>query len=104
MYCSSYHTQASRIFERTDFNGDGQPDNIHFGVVDMDIVTEPLPNTDPFSNQFIGVEAFLTQHSMMNYSRYCLAYRFTHRDFDDGVLGLAYVADTGAQGACGFVM
>ncbi len=84
--------QGSSIFEDTDFDGDGNPDRIHFGILDMEIETTPPPAGNFFANDFIGVESFLNQHSTADYSDYCLSYRFTHRDFDDGVVGLAYVA------------
>ena len=60
------------------------------------------PNvTDPFASEFIGVQAFLNEHSSANYSRYCLAYRFTSRDFNDGVVGLAYVGPQPGVNAAG---
>jgi disintegrin and metalloproteinase domain-containing protein 10 len=43
------------------------------------------------------VSAFLNQHSQANYSDFCLAYRFTYRDFDGGVVGLAYIAPQPGQ-------
>ncbi len=71
---------------------DNTPDNIQFGIQEM-IVERTLPAAGTFfANDFIGVEAFLNEHSKADYSDYCLAYRFTHRDFDGGVVGLAYVA------------
>lgn len=56
------------------------------------------PTTAPFNSEFIGVEAFLGFHSDGDFNRFCLAYRFTNRDFDGGVLGLAYVASRGSAG------
>ena len=44
------------------------------------------------------MEAFLQLHSQNDFERFCLAYRFTNRDFDGGVLGLAYVASEGLAG------
>ena len=46
----------------------------------------------------MGVERFLQLHSEEDFSGFCLSYRFTNRDFDSGVLGLAYVAKQGATG------
>lgn len=37
------------------------------------------------------MEKFLELNSEQNHDDYCLAYVFTDRDFDDGVLGLAWV-------------
>ena len=56
------------------------------------MVVNTTEEDEPFRNPFLGVQAFLDLHSTQNYSDYCLAYRFTNRDFDGGVVGLAYVA------------
>lgn len=48
-------------------------------------------NSNPFRFANIGVEKFLELNSEQNHNDYCLAYVFTDRDFDDGVLGLAWV-------------
>uniref|UniRef100_H2Y604 ADAM10 endopeptidase n=1 Tax=Ciona savignyi TaxID=51511 RepID=H2Y604_CIOSA len=54
---------------------------------------------DPFKSRNIGVEKFLDIASLANHNDYCLAYVFTNRDFDNGVLGLAWVgSDTGTSG------
>lgn len=84
--------------QRTDFNGDGSADNIQFGI--KDLIIETSPSAPPFDNEFIGVERFLQEHSRRsNFDQvFCLHYRFTHRDFDGGVLGLAYVAKQGSRG------
>ncbi|PIK57918.1 ADAM10 metallopeptidase [Apostichopus japonicus] len=46
---------------------------------------------NPFADEFIGVEKFLELNSLQNHDQYCLAYVFADRDFNDGVLGLAWV-------------
>ena len=61
----------------------------------MDILTE---DTGAFVDEYIGVQAFLEYHSREDFSSYCAAYRFTYRDFAGGVLGLAYVAQSGFNG------
>lgn len=48
-------------------------------------------SSNPFRFPNIGVEKFLELNSEQNHDDYCLAYVFTDRDFDDGVLGLAWV-------------
>jgi disintegrin and metalloproteinase domain-containing protein 10 len=91
-------TTGSNIFAKTDFDGNGPADNIHFVVLEFVInVTAPDSNS-PFANDFIGVEAFLNAHSENNYNDFCLSYLFTYRDFDGGVLGLAFVASTTGRG------
>ena len=90
---------ASTIYETTDFTFDGGVDFIEFGIRNLVIESQPPPVGDFFANEFIGVEAFLTEHSANNWNDSCLSYRFTYRDFDGGVLGLAYVGQTQAGGA-----
>ena len=102
---STIISTASMIYERTDFNGDGQEDRIQFGIQNLTILSEPPPSGSFLANDFIGVEAFLDRYSTADYQDYCLSYLFTYRDFDDGVLGLAYIAAQpnagGGAGGCG---
>ena len=42
----------------------------------------------------IGVAKFLDISSLENHDEYCLSYVFAHRDFSDGVLGLAWIGDS----------
>lgn len=81
----------------TDFDEDGSVDGINFGVRDCEIEIEPPLTGDFFASEFIGVSAFLNEHSQDDYSDYCLSYRFTYRDFDGGVVGLAYIAPQPGQ-------
>ncbi len=69
----------------------------------MAIENNPPADGDFYDNDFIGVQAFLDRHSTADWSDYCLSYRFTSRDFNDGVVGLAYVGpqpDVNAAGGC----
>ena len=55
-------------------------------------------NTDnPYRDENIGVEKLLELNSEEEHDDVCLAYVFTYRDFADGVLGLAWVGETGNQ-------
>ncbi len=98
--------QGSRIFERTDFDDDGLADGIHFGILGMEVENTPPASGTFYDNQFISVLEFLNEHSTADWSQYCLSYRFTSHDFDNGVVGLAYVAPqpgVNAAGVCGCV-
>ena len=55
-------------------------------------IDESSNENDPFRSKNIGVEKFLEKASLGNFDDYCLAYVFTKRDFQNGVLGLAWVA------------
>lgn len=52
---------------------------------------------NPYRDENIGVEKLLELNSEELHNDVCLAYVFTYRDFADGVLGLAWVGETGNQ-------
>lgn len=60
-------------------------------VFQINTTDDEKDTTNPFRFPNIGVEKFLELNSEQNHDDYCLAYVFTDRDFDDGVLGLAWV-------------
>lgn len=64
----------------------------------INTTSDERDKSNPFRFANIGVEKFLELNSEQNHDDYCLAYVFTDRDFDDGVLGLAWVgAPSGTQ-------
>ena len=70
-----------------------------FGQVKRVVIDEDTDENDPFRSRAIGVEKFLENASLQEFNDYCLAYVFTRRDFENGVLGLAWVAQpTGSSG------
>ena len=91
--------QASLIYEGTPFNLEGSP--IHFGIERIVVESEPPLAEDPFANNFLGVQSFLDLHSRGDFSQFCLSYRFTNRDFDNGVVGLAYIGQALGSNAAG---
>ena len=93
-YCLLF--QGSVIFQNTDFDmdSDNVRDDIHFFVLEFDINTQPPPSGSFQANDFIGVESFLNSYSDADFTAFCLSYLFTYRDFDGGVLGLAFVGKT----------
>lgn len=62
-----------------------------FIFVQINTTADETDKSNPFRFANIGVEKFLELNSEQNHDDYCLAYVFTDRDFDDGVLGLAWV-------------
>uniref|UniRef100_A0A8C6M8W7 Disintegrin and metalloproteinase domain-containing protein 10 n=1 Tax=Nothobranchius furzeri TaxID=105023 RepID=A0A8C6M8W7_NOTFU len=95
---SSHVKAVNTIYQGTDFMGIR---NIGFMVKRIRINTtdDEKELTNPFRFPNIGVEKFLELNSEQNHDDYCLAYVFTDRDFDDGVLGLAWVgAPSGSSG------
>lgn len=95
---SSHVKAIDSIYQGTDFMGIR---NISFMVKRIKINTteDEKVSSNPFRFANIGVEKFLELNSEQNHNDYCLAYVFTDRDFDDGVLGLAWVgAPSGSSG------
>ncbi|XP_058637986.1 disintegrin and metalloproteinase domain-containing protein 10 isoform X2 [Onychostoma macrolepis] len=95
---SSHVKAIDSIYQSTDFQGIR---NISFMVKRIKINTteDEKDHSNPFRFPNIGVEKFLELNSEQNHDDYCLAYVFTDRDFDDGVLGLAWVgAPSGSSG------
>uniref|UniRef100_A0A674MJ06 Disintegrin and metalloproteinase domain-containing protein 10 n=1 Tax=Takifugu rubripes TaxID=31033 RepID=A0A674MJ06_TAKRU len=95
---SSHVKAINSIYQVTDFKGIR---NISFMVKRIRINTTDVETdrSNPFRFANIGVEKFLELNSEQNHDDYCLAYVFTDRDFDDGVLGLAWVgAPSGSSG------
>ncbi|XP_047436035.1 disintegrin and metalloproteinase domain-containing protein 10 [Mugil cephalus] len=95
---SSHVKAIDYIYQATDFMGIR---NISFMVkrIRINTTADTLDKTNPFRFSNIGVEKFLELNSEQNHDDYCLAYVFTDRDFDDGVLGLAWVgAPSGSSG------
>lgn len=65
--------------------------NTNNAAFQINTTTHEKDRSNPFRFANIGVEKFLELNSEQNHDDYCLAYVFTDRDFDDGVLGLAWV-------------
>ena len=59
--------------------------------------TEAKDTANLYRDENIGVEKLLELNSEEDHDDVCLAYVFTYRDFADGVLGLAWVGETGNQ-------
>ncbi|KAM7152609.1 disintegrin and metalloproteinase domain-containing protein 10 [Macrochelys suwanniensis] len=95
---SSHVKAIDTIYQSTDFTGIR---NISFMVkrIRINTTVDERDPSNPFRFPNIGVEKFLELNSEQNHDDYCLAYVFTDRDFDDGVLGLAWVgAPSGSSG------
>ncbi|KAL9985306.1 hypothetical protein ACROYT_G007694 [Oculina patagonica] len=95
---------ANAVYRNTDFNGDGKFEGIHFRIQRMranDSSDAGDPN-NPYGDNNFGVEKVLELNSEENHDDVCLSYIFTYRDFANGVLGLAWVGETGgaAGGIC----
>lgn len=81
------------IFAATDFNGDGNADSVQPVIVSLEVLQQGMSGYR-YGAPSIEVNDFLDLWSQENQSDYCLALLLTHRDFRDGVLGLAWVAES----------
>ncbi|XP_046857676.1 disintegrin and metalloproteinase domain-containing protein 10-like isoform X2 [Xenia sp. Carnegie-2017] len=96
------HVQAAhKIYKETEFVVNGKSTaGYGFAIKKMranNTEDETKPG-NPYAQEFIGVEKFLDIISLEPTSskdgnRFCLSHVFTYRDFEDGVLGLAWVAE-----------
>ena len=93
-----YHYQAVEyIFRNQTFNTTDQldssfsPEGIGFRIKEIHVL---LKNTvpKPLKPAQMSIFRLLELFSHMNHSTVCLSYLFTDRSFDDGVMGLAYIA------------
>ena len=106
------HYQAvEHIFRQQTFNTTGEynshfsPQSIGFRIAEVHIWNEDsVPESLAPVN--ISIDKLLENFSQMQHDTACLAYLFTDRTFDDGIMGLAYVADRNNQsepgGICEF--
>jgi len=92
------HYQAVEyIFRNQTFNTTGEydsnfsPEGVGFRIKEVHVwLEESVPAS--LSPQHISIYRLLELFSRMNHSSVCLAYLFTDRTFDDGIMGLAYIA------------
>ncbi|XP_052083708.1 disintegrin and metalloproteinase domain-containing protein 10-like [Mytilus californianus] len=92
------HVMAvNSIFNGVDFDSDNTPDSIGFSIKRIKIYDDPTAPGYKYSGNH-GVNSMLYLHSEENYDQFCLSYIFTYRDFDNGILGLAWTAEPGTSG------
>ncbi|XP_065186629.1 disintegrin and metalloproteinase domain-containing protein 10-like [Sycon ciliatum] len=88
--------EASRMFSATDFlipDSGQEVTDINFQIHNITIYkTEP----NRFTGEF-GTDDMLSAFSALDFDSVCLAHLFLHRDFKNGVLGLAWVASPGGS-------
>ncbi|KAL4216376.1 adam dec1 [Mactra antiquata] len=97
----SEHVQAANaIYNKIDFDKSGNPDHLGFIIKKIKIWDDPTVKEYRYDGNY-AVDYFLTIHSKYNYTGFCLSYMFTNRDFSDGVLGLAWIADKATSVAGG---
>jgi disintegrin and metalloproteinase domain-containing protein 10 len=90
---STILAEVNSIYSVTDFNFDRTADGVSFYVADITIYTSPNQPSSAYSQPSINVNSFLDLWSQENHDGFCLAMLLTYRDFQGGVLGLAWVAE-----------
>ncbi|KAL9986011.1 hypothetical protein ACROYT_G000064 [Oculina patagonica] len=90
-----YHVaMADKAFRATDFNQDGGPgDDIGFVIAAVTVFNDSKAEGSLASPKDIGIMPYLVKWSEIDHDAYCLSLLFTYRDFSDGALGLAWVAE-----------
>ncbi|XP_067056132.1 disintegrin and metalloproteinase domain-containing protein 10-like [Acropora muricata] len=84
---------ADKTFTATDFNQDwGEGDGIGFFIAAVTVYTDITAEGSLASPEDIDSTQYLLKWSEMDHDEYCMAMLFTYRDFERGVLGLAWVA------------
>lgn len=101
--------QAAQIIYMNEFNSTDyfSPYGITFRVRTMVAFnkTDPLPSKLPaqVKDKNVGIDTLLDLFSTMNHDAVCEAFLFTNRDFEGGILGLAWIGDgkgSAAGGIC----
>ena len=85
-------TSVNNIFSSTDFDLDGNIDSIGFLIRRLEIREATTPGYR-YGASNIAVTDFLDLWSEENHDAFCLAMLLTYRDFDGGVMGLAWAAE-----------
>ena len=93
-----YLIEADNIFRTTDFDGDGYGDNIGFMIKSTTIYTSIFVNDYWFSDTTFTVDDVLDAFSLYKFNDVCLGILFTSRDYEDGVIGLAWVGTSSLYG------
>ncbi|XP_064470931.1 disintegrin and metalloproteinase domain-containing protein 10-like [Ornithodoros turicata] len=101
---ASHVYSASQIFSTTDFDG---VVGVSFAVHTLQINTGQSCKgktiaRNSFCSDTLDANVMLEVLSRDDHDRFCLAFIFTYRDFNEGILGLAYVgnANRNAGGIC----
>ncbi|ESO05288.1 hypothetical protein HELRODRAFT_191436 [Helobdella robusta] len=103
---SSHVDALNSVFKNTKFmyNGMGPFVNFNFVVHRIQINSTSMCGsggsnpTSGFCKNNLDASNFLNEQSMTNHNDYCLAFTFSYRQFTQGTIGLAWVAQIGSSG------
>ncbi|KAH9368519.1 hypothetical protein HPB48_007816 [Haemaphysalis longicornis] len=94
------HTASvSEIFKGTSFNGitDIVFEVQRVQVNDSSSCEGRVRRTNPFCRDDLDATHALLELSKINHEHFCASYLWTHRDFQGGTLGLAFLAEAGSD-------
>lgn len=101
LYLMSQHVKSvDHVYQSAAFTG--YANSVRFAISRMVANTsDTCTSSCPFKDPNIGVAKFLELNSESNHDGHCLAYVFAHRDFSDGVLGLAWIGEASGSASGG---
>ncbi|XP_072020382.1 LOW QUALITY PROTEIN: disintegrin and metalloproteinase domain-containing protein 10-like [Amphiura filiformis] len=100
----AYHVEESdTVYRGTDFNGDGVGDNVGLSIDGVTIFESVTAENYILHSTFHEADDYLSTFALYNFDAYCLGIVFTSVDFNDGVLGLAWVGYADPYGPPGGV-
>eukprot|EP00058_Branchiostoma_floridae_P022186 XP_002607676.1 hypothetical protein BRAFLDRAFT_82878 [Branchiostoma floridae] len=85
--------EADRIFRQTDFDEDGNGDNVGFSITAISLYTDEESMGYNLGGHYRKAEDYLGDFSRNDFNDFCLAIAFTYQDFS-GVLGLAWLGSS----------
>ncbi|XP_078667295.1 disintegrin and metalloproteinase domain-containing protein 10-like [Branchiostoma floridae x Branchiostoma belcheri] len=85
--------EADRIFRHTDFDEDGNGDNVGFSITAISLYTDEQSTGYNLGGHYRKADDYLGDFSRNNFEDFCLAIVFTYQDFS-GVLGLAWLGSS----------
>ncbi len=85
-------TRVQDIFKITDFDNNGEADGIVPLLARVEVLKVDESPGNRFASNSLAVNEYLDLWSQINHEEFCLSLLFTYRDFSNGVLGLAWVA------------
>ncbi|CAK9295462.1 unnamed protein product [Gordionus sp. m RMFG-2023] len=89
------------IYRTVDFDGDKVADNIGFMVKNVTLFKDDNITGYKLNNYLINANDYLNSFSEYDWSGYCLSLAFTCRTFEEGILGLTWIADSDINGRAG---
>ncbi|XP_071788946.1 disintegrin and metalloproteinase domain-containing protein 10-like isoform X2 [Asterias amurensis] len=89
--------EADSVYRATDFDADGIADNVGLAIGGATIFESESAQNYLISQEYQDAYRFLSDFSLYDFSSYCMGLAFTYRDFNEGILGLAWMGYPGSD-------